>query len=271
MCVSDMCCDKFCNTGGSCAGGCGHFSCKWYGKIYKITGPNGKAYIGYTTQIMHRRFAAHRRGAGTGCRALSNAIRKYGKAAFSAEVLLWDVPKEQLGEREREMIAIHNTLAPNGYNITPGGEVSPMTNSVVRARQKAICSQPTIKKRRCDAQRATVEQQSQTRKTLWKNDEFRLMMLQARINSKAVEKKRITQMHRRRERMQSMHPDEAAFVEWDAHKRALDKCRRVGRGFDAVCEAYGVGEPCIDPEVKKNGARMHKERLKAKRTAQASE
>ena len=63
----------------------------------------------------------HRRMADS-CRYLNNAIRKYGWDNFKKEIIIDDVPEEDLSNLETSYIDVENTLAPNGYNLTKGGE-----------------------------------------------------------------------------------------------------------------------------------------------------
>lgn len=99
----------------------------WYnvrmGILYKITFPNGKAYIGVTTESLARRLRRHIGYARANRQyALSCAIRKYGEGSLRAEVIgeadTWDA----LLILERDAIRDHKTLAPDGYNMTGGGE-----------------------------------------------------------------------------------------------------------------------------------------------------
>lgn len=55
------------------------------------------------------------------CRYLNNAIRHYGKDAFTVE-LLYSCPIEELDSWEKHYINECNTLYPNGYNLTNGGK-----------------------------------------------------------------------------------------------------------------------------------------------------
>lgn len=52
---------------------------------------------------------------------MSRAIRKYGKESFN-RTILEECPIEQLNEREKYYIAKYNTISPNGYNLTAGGD-----------------------------------------------------------------------------------------------------------------------------------------------------
>ena len=54
--------------------------------------------------------------------AIGNAIRKYGLENFTIEVIEECETLEQLNEREMFWIAYFNSKAPNGYNLTNGGE-----------------------------------------------------------------------------------------------------------------------------------------------------
>ena len=114
--------------------------------IYKITNKiNGKSYIGQSV-TPKRRFARYIRGPSDkeGKSLIHNAIEKYGKENFIFEVLEWT---EDYNNREKELIVEHNTIAPNGYNILPGGEDPPHyygedhSNSVVTEKQVDIIIQ----------------------------------------------------------------------------------------------------------------------------------
>jgi group I intron endonuclease len=95
------------------------------GFIYKITNNlTGKCYIGETIKTNpESRWNEHRRKIekGIGCPALQDAIKKYGVDNFSFKVLLICFD----GDRyyyEKEYIKKYNSIVPNGYNLTSGGE-----------------------------------------------------------------------------------------------------------------------------------------------------
>jgi group I intron endonuclease len=90
------------------------------GIIYKLTSPSGKSYIGLTKQTIEKRLWKHKRS--QRCRLLQKAIKKYGFDSFKVEVLDANVPHEKLGDLEKKRIAEHKTLAPNGYNLSTGGQ-----------------------------------------------------------------------------------------------------------------------------------------------------
>ena len=102
------------------------------GCIYKRTNQiNGKAYIGKSHVDVMERQKKHNRGQGS--RLLKQAIDKYGINNFTFEILHDGILDEFLDDFEREAIKRHNTVAPNGYNLTWGGEGGKISDE---ARQK---------------------------------------------------------------------------------------------------------------------------------------
>ena len=93
------------------------------GCIYKIICTvNGKAYVGQTRRNIERRiFQEHLAGRSPGCVLLTNAIKKYGAANFTYEILHDALLPELLDVFEIEAVKLHNTLTPNGYNLQHGG------------------------------------------------------------------------------------------------------------------------------------------------------
>lgn len=96
--------------------------------IYRIRNKKtGKCYIGETKHIdPYARWNQHIKLAlkNKGCPALKNAIIKYGVESFVFEILIFCFEEDRF-KYEKEYIAKHNTMAPNGYNLTPGGEGGP--------------------------------------------------------------------------------------------------------------------------------------------------
>ena len=90
------------------------------GCIYRLWNTvNGKSYIGQTVNFK-KRIRSHFNQ--SQCTALVNAIRKYGKSAFQWKILEADIPYDSLSEREIYWINHFNSVSPNGYNLTYGGE-----------------------------------------------------------------------------------------------------------------------------------------------------
>ena len=93
-------------------------------KVYMHTSPNGKRYIGITSQR-----PVHRWG-GNGYGYIDNtyfwrAIQKYGWDNFQHEILFEGLTKEEAEQKEIELIAHYDSTNPSkGYNITAGGGYS---------------------------------------------------------------------------------------------------------------------------------------------------
>ncbi len=83
---------------------------------------NGKRYVGKTSNSLKRRVSEHIHGVGRPFRALSAAIGKYGKDNFSFDTIAWCDTEDKLNFLEKFYIKYFNCKAPNGYNLTDGGE-----------------------------------------------------------------------------------------------------------------------------------------------------
>lgn len=92
-------------------------------KIYIGSFPNGKCYIGLTTATLDLRRSEHESRTRKGSKlAVHNAIRKYGLNNVTWTVLEKCETYEKAKELEIFYINKLNTLAPNGYNLTLGGD-----------------------------------------------------------------------------------------------------------------------------------------------------
>jgi len=90
------------------------------GIVYIYTSPIGKQYVGQTW-YEERRKTAHTKAKGR-CPAFHLAVRKYGYDNFQYEVLHKDIKTQaEMDQLEMQEIAIHNTISPNGYNLSEGG------------------------------------------------------------------------------------------------------------------------------------------------------
>ena len=93
---------------------------KGNGVIYRITNKlNGKSYVGQTRQKLSRRISGHKSSKVK--RGIDAAIAKYGWENFTVEVIE-ECSVERLNAREKFWIAALNSKAPNGYNLTDGGD-----------------------------------------------------------------------------------------------------------------------------------------------------
>jgi group I intron endonuclease len=93
--------------------------------IYLITNTiNGKQYVGQTTRTIEIRWKDHKHHKDFGTSYLHKAIKKYGEENFIREIVCEPLTLESMNDLEREYIEKYNTLSPNGYNLTKGGEGS---------------------------------------------------------------------------------------------------------------------------------------------------
>lgn len=94
--------------------------------IYKITDTtNNKIYIGQSNDPQHR-WSSHksraRNNEGVGTSAIYDAIRTHGEENFIFEIIGWF---NDYNEKEKYYIKFYNSIVPNGYNLTEGGEEPP--------------------------------------------------------------------------------------------------------------------------------------------------
>lgn len=97
--------------------------------IYKIANKiNQKQYIGQTVRAVTDRWREHKQLCESGdTRHLYCAMRKYGVDNFEIETIDRAQNQAELSEKEIFWIAKLDTYN-NGYNMTIGGDVSPMLN-----------------------------------------------------------------------------------------------------------------------------------------------
>lgn len=93
------------------------------GELYRLTFPNGKAYIGITSGSSCHRYKGHAKDARRHrISALHSAWKKYGPPVMQVLAVL---ENQQLGDAEIKAIALLKTLVPHGYNTATGGFVNP--------------------------------------------------------------------------------------------------------------------------------------------------
>lgn len=91
-------------------------------KVYKLTSPSGKKYIGITKNELKKRF---NNGRGyKGCPGMAEAIKKYGWKSFRCELLYDGLTKEEAEQKEIDLISYYKSNQKEyGYNIENGGNV----------------------------------------------------------------------------------------------------------------------------------------------------
>lgn len=82
---------------------------------------NHKKYVGQTKKTSEQRWKEHTKGCES-CRVLQKAIKKYGEDSFEVYDIDHAETHDELDEKEKFWISKLNTMVPNGYNLTSGGE-----------------------------------------------------------------------------------------------------------------------------------------------------
>ena len=90
-----------------------------YGVVYAlIDATSDREYVGITTRAVEVRFKEHTKSK----YYIGRAIREIGAENFLIVILKECDSKEELDYWEKHFIKSRDTLAPNGYNLTEGGE-----------------------------------------------------------------------------------------------------------------------------------------------------
>lgn len=84
---------------------------------------NNKYYIGITKRDLYERWGTN--GCNYNSQMFGYAIKKYGWNNFEHCLLFDNLSEKEAQDKEIEMIKKYNSLVPNGYNLTKGGENSP--------------------------------------------------------------------------------------------------------------------------------------------------
>jgi len=92
--------------------------------VYKIVNKNnGKIYVGKTTKSLVERFSSHVKNAKKKVnRYLYDSMNHHGYDTFEIFEIEQCVSEVELNEREKFWIKKLNSLYPNGYNMTDGGD-----------------------------------------------------------------------------------------------------------------------------------------------------
>lgn len=142
------------------------------GCIYKITNCiNQKLYLGLTINDAETRFKKHKSMIySNGCSALYEAFKKYGVENFMVETICFSNNKKELMSLEKHYISELNTVSPNGYNLTSGGENCKVTDETKKKISKALKGRK-IK---------WAEKVSIGVKKLWEDEEYRTKQTEQR-------------------------------------------------------------------------------------------
>lgn len=114
-------------------------------------------------------------GSSSKCRALKSAVIKYGRENFSMTILEM-LPVADLPKAEMKWIEHYDSYKGKGYNLTVGGEVSPLADPKVRERINDMNKDEVFRKMKRSAikqSRSTITSKSRTSKAskaMWEKD-----------------------------------------------------------------------------------------------------
>jgi len=99
--------------------------------VYQHTFPNGKKYIGITSQLVEMRWRKNGEGYKTQ-KLIERAIKKYGWDNIIHEILYTGLTQEEARQTEIRLISELDLTNPQkGYNNTFGGDIPPRTDRPV--------------------------------------------------------------------------------------------------------------------------------------------
>lgn len=208
-----------------------------HGVIYRITAPSGKSYIGQTRRFRRRMMehakAEHQQSKKHACHLLERAIRKYGWAQMQVELLANGLSKAELDIKERELIALHKTLKPGGYNLAPGGNVDLWQVPELAASRRAAMKEPEYRERmRAAAAKPGTRERKLQGFQRWLDDGGIETMRKTAENARktckspaALAKMRNTFTAKREEVLAKLSPKEAARRRRKAEKDSLRHAR----------------------------------------------
>ena len=105
-----------------------------YQHINKI---NNKVYVGITSRTPEERWGKNGRNYSTSPKFYA-AINKYGWDNFEHRILETHLSKEEACLKEQYYIVKFNSLSPNGYNLTTGGEMTEMSEEARKKLSKSM-------------------------------------------------------------------------------------------------------------------------------------
>ena len=101
----------------------------------------GLSYVGQSVDIQKR---LNQHFTGKGKHLIARIIKTYGKDSFDTLTIEYpNASPQALNAIEKWYIHKHNTLTPNGYNLTEGGDTNPMDNPAVKAHHKRVSGKKT--------------------------------------------------------------------------------------------------------------------------------
>lgn len=165
-----------------------------YCHINKI---NGKQYIGLTSkQPPSKRWGSNGINYKS-CTCFYSAIQKYGWNNFEHIILKDNLTANQAEQIEKEYIKLYNTMVPNGYNLTGGGEIKKEISNITRERLRtARLGHKNSKESRKKMSESRKGHPGYNRKAVWmcnKNTHERIKYFQSSLDAeKYLQRKNVS-------------------------------------------------------------------------------
>ncbi len=226
--------------------------------IYSIE-INDKLYIGQTKNT-RKRFAAHA-DKNSGCSYLRNALKLYGIENAIIRVLETGLSFDDANMMEAFYIELFETLSPNGYNLTMGGDAplwSPQMLEVFRT--------PEMRQHRKELSTSMWQDPNHRLKfqIIWENEDWKERRSIATRNSWKNQYYRDKQMETRAAEDFRQGQSEGTKKQWEEPKMRQDKTEAIikSRYYPSYIgnnnlRRGSIMSEFIDLYNKHNGARKH--------------
>lgn len=183
---------------------------------------NDKLYIGQTKNT-RKRFSNHA-SKKSGCSYLRNALGSYGIENATIRVLETDLSYDDANMMEAFYIELFETLAPNGYNLTMGGDVplwSPQMLEVFRT--------PEMRQHRKELSTEMWQDQNhrQKLKIIWESEEWKERRSIATKNSWKNRDYRDKQMETRASKDFRQGQSEGTKKQWEDPEMRRDRTEAI--------------------------------------------
>lgn len=205
------------------------------GYIYKITNKiTNKCYIGETKKSNPElRWNEHKSKIekGIGCPALQDAVKKYGIENFKFEILIICFDDDRY-KFEKEYIKKYNSIAPNGYNLTTGGEGGGFygkkhSNETIEKIKKTL-------KERYDNNPELRKESSERVKQLFKDENYKIKIREGMINSEKWQNAKKGNLNNRK------HTQEIINILKDKTKIYFDDNKNVEKHRVIMAKSRGI-------------------------------
>lgn len=233
--------------------------------VYRHTAPNGKVYIGITSQKPEQRWAS-----GKGYvhnKYFTNAIKKYGWDNIQHDILLDGLTSDQASEFERLYIYMYRSNTPNyGYNKTTGGEKGFSLQGEYKAKFDELMKNPDRREKVSKGLKKYYEnpearmRASQIQKQKWENKDFRerfQKIAQTRAADPEYRKKLsrvLTEKRNTDEYRQSMmggnNPNAKSVLQYSVDGKLIKKYNSISDACRAVGANHSNIVACINGRLK---------------------